>query len=233
MDVHDYLAMVAYVSEEVITDHTVQVYRTNYDDSYLTQVGMEENVQFLADREITEQLSNGIGFSIKNKKWYGWSHRAIYGFGIGSTCKPGDCHYVPANEQDEINDCIRFWSDPDSKKVKAILLRPGLIEVSWERRSWPEAIAKYWFNYPEIDLKFKLRMLWHYQIKPWFTEPDFNDCRIKDLIWRFKRMLFERSCQRTTILSEYDPDNFGRGEWTACTWEDAKQMAIDFHEGVS
>lgn len=36
-----------------------------------------------------------IGFSIKDGKWYGWSHRAIYGFKIGSTCKKGDCHYVP------------------------------------------------------------------------------------------------------------------------------------------
>ena len=25
----------------------------------------------------------GLGFSEKEKKWYGWSHRAIIGFGIG------------------------------------------------------------------------------------------------------------------------------------------------------
>jgi len=36
-----------------------------------------------------------IGFSHKDGKWYGWSHRAIYGFKIGSTCKKGDCHYIP------------------------------------------------------------------------------------------------------------------------------------------
>ena len=36
-----------------------------------------------------------IGFSTKDGKWYGWSHRAIYGFRVGSTCKKGDCHYVP------------------------------------------------------------------------------------------------------------------------------------------
>jgi len=39
-----------------------------------------------------------IGFSIKDGKWYGWSHRAIYGFKIGSTCKKGDCHYVPMSK---------------------------------------------------------------------------------------------------------------------------------------
>ena len=36
-----------------------------------------------------------IGFSHKDGKWYGWSHRAIFGFKKGSTCKKGDCHYLP------------------------------------------------------------------------------------------------------------------------------------------
>ena len=36
-----------------------------------------------------------IGFCEKENKWYGWSHRAIYGFGIGSTCEKGDVHYAP------------------------------------------------------------------------------------------------------------------------------------------
>jgi len=32
-----------------------------------------------------------IGFCETEKKWYGWSHRAIFGFGIGSVAKEGDC----------------------------------------------------------------------------------------------------------------------------------------------
>jgi len=32
-----------------------------------------------------------IGFSERDQKWYGWSHRAIYGFKIGDTVKEGDC----------------------------------------------------------------------------------------------------------------------------------------------
>lgn len=31
-----------------------------------------------------------IGFSAQEKKWYGWSHRAIQGFGIGYIAKEGD-----------------------------------------------------------------------------------------------------------------------------------------------
>ncbi|KKK62132.1 hypothetical protein LCGC14_3007390 [marine sediment metagenome] len=32
-----------------------------------------------------------IGFCQKEQKWYGWSHRAIFGFGIGDVVKEGDC----------------------------------------------------------------------------------------------------------------------------------------------
>ena len=31
-----------------------------------------------------------IGFCEKEQKWYGWSHRAIYGFGIGDVVEEGD-----------------------------------------------------------------------------------------------------------------------------------------------
>jgi len=32
-----------------------------------------------------------IGFCMKERKWYGWSHRAISGFGIGDKVAEGDC----------------------------------------------------------------------------------------------------------------------------------------------
>ena len=32
-----------------------------------------------------------IGFSENENKWYGWSHRAIYDFGIGDVISEGDC----------------------------------------------------------------------------------------------------------------------------------------------
>jgi len=32
-----------------------------------------------------------IGFNQSENKWYGWSHRAMFGFGIGSIVKDGDC----------------------------------------------------------------------------------------------------------------------------------------------
>jgi len=32
-----------------------------------------------------------IGFCEQEQKWYGWSHRAIYGFSIGDIVEEGDC----------------------------------------------------------------------------------------------------------------------------------------------
>jgi len=32
-----------------------------------------------------------IGFSEREQKWFGWSHRAIYGFKVGDVVKEGDC----------------------------------------------------------------------------------------------------------------------------------------------
>ena len=32
-----------------------------------------------------------IGFCEREQKWYGWSHRAIYGYGIGAEVHEGDC----------------------------------------------------------------------------------------------------------------------------------------------
>lgn len=60
-----------------------------------------------------------IGFSPKEQKWYGWSHRAIFGFGIGSECKKGDCHYKGENKEKCIEDIKNFWDGPYYKDIIA------------------------------------------------------------------------------------------------------------------
>ena len=37
----------------------------------------------IGKNEINTSVSNSIGFSEKEKRWYGWSHRAIESFGLG------------------------------------------------------------------------------------------------------------------------------------------------------
>lgn len=94
-----WLNHVAYVASSdrlnMLCEDVPDSYYSKFDDSYLTVVGLENNLKFLAEYDISEQLTHGVGFSPTNNKWYGWSHRAIYGFSVGSTCKKGDCHYTP------------------------------------------------------------------------------------------------------------------------------------------
>lgn len=131
MNVADFLKEVAHVDDMEIGGEKTRVYKSKFDDSYITHVGMEDKVKFLADREITQELTHGVGFSPKDEKWYGWSHRAIFGFKIGSTCKKGDCHYRAANEADEIEAAILFWSNSNHISVTAKKIKDGRLYVSW------------------------------------------------------------------------------------------------------
>ena len=53
--------------------------------------------QLVVDSGIFPELSSlshnacSIGKSYKDGKWYGWSHRAMYGFQIGDKVEKGDC----------------------------------------------------------------------------------------------------------------------------------------------
>lgn len=112
MRVKKYLEMVAYKDTMHLTEEPSMVWKSKFDDSYMAHVGQEESIKFLADREITKELTHGVGFSPKDGKWYGWSHRAILGFRIGSTCKKGDCDYYTADNPEEmIEDYANFFAD--------------------------------------------------------------------------------------------------------------------------
>lgn len=182
MDVKVWLEKVSYIGSSDIKDDDGKCYYSKYDGSYITRVGVEESVQFLADRGITKELTHGVGYSPDAGKWYGWSHRAIYGFKVGSTCKKGDAHFRASNIEEELEAAVTFWDDEYHDETKAEL-KNGKIIVSWIGGD----------KIPNEKLRGKI----------------------------------------ASVEWDYDPDNFGRGEWVAETMEDAKQMAIDFNRGVS
>jgi len=91
------------------------------DNSY---VGNPEDVWDLLHRGITDfQVAQkghntaSVGWCEKEHKWYGWSHRAIFGFGIGSEIKNGDCAYVPKDREDQIACSIDFFEFDKDKVV--------------------------------------------------------------------------------------------------------------------
>lgn len=55
-------------------------------DVYIKKYGITEFYRSAPDHPVCS-----IGWCPSKQKWYGWSHRAIYGFGIGDEVKEGDC----------------------------------------------------------------------------------------------------------------------------------------------
>jgi len=61
-------------------------------------IGSSRNAHYLIVKrgikpELADPTNNvcSIGFCEREQKWYGWSHRAIFGFGVGDVVKKGDC----------------------------------------------------------------------------------------------------------------------------------------------
>lgn len=89
-------------------------------------IGSVEDAKYICEEKgirpiTTEENSKtcSIGKSVIDGKWYGWSHRAMYGFEPGSECTPGNCHYKP-NTIEEYLDSLYAWYD-HSKNLKIVL----------------------------------------------------------------------------------------------------------------
>lgn len=135
-----------------------------------------------------------IGWNPSEQKWYGWSHRAIHGFTIGSEVKKGNCAFIPSNKEDFIDDLLNFW---DMNKDGS-----WFIEDSFKKRL---------LDYKEVERK-----------------------GLKGVEVKSETKFFGRQEGRESeINASFEPyPEWGKGEWVAQNLEDAKQMAIDFAEGV-
>jgi len=209
MEVKEYLKEVAYRDTiEFIKGEQSDVYKSKFDNSYITHVGLEDDIKYLADREITKELTHGVGFSPKDNKWYGWSHRAIYGFEVGSTCKKGDCHYVPKTPEELIDNHADFFADFFADISK---------ECAEEKRA----------EFQILPDRSGIRILPHS-----LKIPVVND--LMELDSYLDRESFGKQPEEIDIVgNDFYEIKCGKGEWIAETMEDAKQMAIDFNEGVS
>jgi hypothetical protein len=119
--------------EQTLHGHTMLV-AVNLDGVY---IGLEADAKRLCDEKGISPIGISrksqvcsIGFCENDQKWYGWSHRAIYGFGIGSVVEKGDCAYVPVDWKDFLSDRTTFWSGENKLDVTSI--RDGDLAVtSW------------------------------------------------------------------------------------------------------
>lgn len=159
----------------------------------------------LKDIQPTDTMGNtcSIGFCETENSWYGWSHRACASFTIGSSVKHGDCAYTPNDLEDKINCAIEFFD-----------LNGRIFEIGNEDHdSEPLRNTSYKSQHTSTDVLEK-----EYVLNYIFTR--FNS----------EGEIFELENKSMTFPI---PESYGRGEWTALTLEDAKQMAIDYARGVS
>lgn len=80
-------------------------------------IGDEKVANLLHDRGIYPELANddnkvcSVGYCEKEDKWYGWSHRAMYGFGVGDRVREGDCAFVANTPEQAVEDLSKFYEN--------------------------------------------------------------------------------------------------------------------------
>lgn len=92
---------------------------SRHSDLFSVKVGdvdignIDDAISLILHHKITHFENNGLGFSPETNTWYGWSHRAMRGFTIGSTVKFGDIAFVPSNDEEFIREQLE-WHKPKS-----------------------------------------------------------------------------------------------------------------------
>ena len=167
-------------------------------------VGDKQQAESLIGLGITSQVQprgDGttcvVGFCPAELKWYGWSHSAIYGFGIGSSMRPGDSAFSPSCPAEVEQAMLEFWD----------LVDP----YAWRECENEQTVCK---------------------------NRLFRSCQTRQdgvLGWLVAYDTIFIGTDRGSVHTYFTPypKEWGKGAWTARTVEDAKQMAIDFAEGVS
>ena len=172
-------------------------------------IGSPDRARALCDErgiwpELREPYHNvcSIGFCPAENKWYGWSHRAIYGFGIGSRVKHGDCAYVADTPEGLIEDYVAFYSDVDDAERSDLRRK--------ECQILPDRSGVRILHAPlDIPMAESIEQAMD-------SDTDPSSLEMVDI-------------HKDAVTIEL----CGRGEWTAKTLEDARQMACDFAEDVA
>lgn len=138
-EIREYLLKIADIvkAKSNLGSEEGRIYVSKTDKSYIGLVGLEEGILgFIFELELTDlQAINGgsvacVGFCRQSMRWYGWSHRAYFGFGVGDVVKKGDCGYKPSTPQ-ELFESI---TTPDEKgwawqKPENVILLPDGVKV--------------------------------------------------------------------------------------------------------
>jgi hypothetical protein len=167
-----------------------------------------------------------IGYNKKQRKWYGWSHRAMYGFSIGSKVRKGDCGYKPVDPKDLLDDIMNFFINSDA--VHEIIIANESMKYG-DTDQFKHFMKRARAAARKTDLSSMTDLPTVH-----VESPSLLTKRKNDIGCYFKIKTIRRDGSEM-IVEHFEPHpiEWGKGEWTAKTMEDAKQMAIDFAEGVA
>lgn len=169
-----------------------------------------------------------LGYSLKSDCYVGWTHRAHSFFRIGDTMSIGIIGFVPSN-LDELMQCTRDWYEDDFETTEkyrtdykyslATHYDEGLqghmlvvkVHATYTDRVPNEKLRGKPYD-SEYGLNFKLEL-----IGPDHADYDMSVGSIPGI---------ESSVQ-------VNPNAWGRGEYTAETLEDTKQMALAYIQNLA
>jgi|TARA_R110000782_G_scaffold201763_1_gene290387 hypothetical protein len=128
-----YIDSITVVGGSDIPDDDGKIYYSKLDGSYITRVGLEDPFKFYLKFGFTQGVQSAhedsdrvgtasLAFNPEEQKWYGWSHRAVFGFGIGSECKKGHSGFSSATKEDFAESMLKWYGDTDmddSYKINA------------------------------------------------------------------------------------------------------------------
>ena len=110
-------------------------YALNKDGAYIGDV---DTAKYICDEmQITPTTASAdhkvcsIGKSDKDNKWYGWSHRAMYGFKAGSKVYPGHIAYK-ADSMEAFKESLKDWYSDDMYTDVVYTTKSNGIEVSYK-----------------------------------------------------------------------------------------------------
>lgn len=120
----------AYGNEEEMT----MTYCTNKNGDY---IGDKETAEYICDEKgIAPELASpkhsvcSIGFCKRERKWYGWSHRAMSGFEKGDVVYPGHCAYQASN-MEEFKKSLKDWYTDDMYEGLQLVQKTNGIEATY------------------------------------------------------------------------------------------------------
>ena len=166
---------------------------------------LDKDLKFLLKYGIDKELGHGIGLSSKDQLWYGWTHRGIAYFGIGTHVKKGNVAYTADNVYELYYDIIQWNKDYSDFNIDCYKIKDNTVVIEY-----PMIQCKLGKECPKLkhELEFDADVPYPPEVKA-------------------------HECEYVEAESEFRTVNIGKGEWTAKTLEDAKEMAIAFRNGIS